>query len=107
MRFPKLALAASLAPLGAASAQERAVTPADWYRVAMLGSAAMSPDGKLAASTRTTVREAENKRHAEVGIVGATGGAPRRVTSPSTESSNHRVVARRERVAEQACRFRT
>ncbi len=74
----------------AVAQQKRAFTPADWYRVTTLGSPALSPDGRLIAFTVTTVRESQNRRHAEVWIVSTTGGDPVRYTSPGTESSNPR-----------------
>src|SRR5205823_14793226 len=72
------------------TAQGRAFTPKDWYRVTTLSSPAVSPDGKQVAFTVTTVRAAENKRHAEVWLVAAAGGEPARLTSPGVESSNPR-----------------
>ena len=69
---------------------KRAFTPADWYKVTQLSAPAVSPDGKLVAFTVTTVRESENKRHAEVWVVPTAGGEAVRYTSPSTESSNPR-----------------
>ena len=74
----------------ALSAQKRAFTPADWYRLTTLSSPALSPDGRLVAVTVTTVKEAENKRHSEVWVVPAAGGTPVRYTSPAFESSNPR-----------------
>jgi dipeptidyl aminopeptidase/acylaminoacyl peptidase len=71
-------------------AQGRAFTPQDWYRLTTVSDPAVSPDGKWVAFTATTVRESENKRHAEVWMVSADGGAPIRMTSPSTESSSAR-----------------
>ena len=71
-------------------AQGRAFTPADWYKVVTVGSPAMSPDGKRVAMTVTTVREAENRRHSEVWVVGTDGGAPQRFTSSGYESSGPR-----------------
>jgi dipeptidyl aminopeptidase/acylaminoacyl peptidase len=71
----------------------RAFTPADWYRVTTLSAPAISPDAKLIAFTVTTVRETDNKRHAEVWAVPAAGGEATRYTSPSTESSNPRFSA--------------
>ena len=73
-----------------AQAQGRAFAPKDWYRLTTVSSPAVSPDGKWVAFTATTVREAENKRHAEIWMVSADGGEPIRMTSPSTESSNPR-----------------
>jgi dipeptidyl aminopeptidase/acylaminoacyl peptidase len=72
---------------------KRAFTPADWYKVTTLSAPAVSPDGKLVAFTVTTVRESENKRHAEVWVVPVAGGEATRYTSPSTESSNPRFSA--------------
>src|SRR5262245_33260244 len=74
----------------ALSAQKRGFTPADWYKLTTLSAPALSPDGRLVAFTVTTVREAENKRHSEVWVVPAAGGAPVRYTSPAFESSNPR-----------------
>lgn len=68
----------------------RAFTPADWYRVTTVSAPAMSPDGRQVAFTVTTVREKENKRHAEVWLVPTAGGEPRRLTSPAFESSGPR-----------------
>lgn len=73
-----------------AMAQGRAFTPKDWYRLTTLSGPAVSPDGKWVAFTTTTVREADNKRHSEVWMVGTTGGEPIRMTSPSVESSGAR-----------------
>jgi dipeptidyl aminopeptidase/acylaminoacyl peptidase len=72
------------------SAQGRAFTPNDWYRVTTLSSPALSPDGQRVAFTVTTVVTAENKRHSEIWVVGAEGGNPVRYTSPSVESSQPR-----------------
>ena len=70
--------------------QPRAFAPADWYRVTTLASPALSPDGRLAAVTVTTVKEGENRRHSEIWVVPTGGGEPVRYTSPGTESSNPR-----------------
>jgi dipeptidyl aminopeptidase/acylaminoacyl peptidase len=72
------------------TAQGRAFTPNDWYRVTTLSAPAVSPDGKQVAFTVTTAVTAENKRHAEVWLVAAAGGEPQRLTSPGVESSNPR-----------------
>ncbi len=73
-----------------ASAQGRAFEPEDWYRLTTLSSPAMSPDGRAVAFTVTTVNEEANRRHSEVWLVDTSGGEPRRLTSPGTESSNPR-----------------
>jgi dipeptidyl aminopeptidase/acylaminoacyl peptidase len=76
--------------VGEGGAQGRAFAPADWYRLTTVSNPAVSPDGKWVAFTVTTLRESENKRHAEVWMIAADGGEPIRMTSPSTESSNPR-----------------
>ncbi len=90
-----LAVLLSVPAVGAAqraTSSPRAFTPSDWHRVTSLSSPTMSPDGRLVAFTVTTVKEAENKRHAEVWVVPTAGGGgePARYTSPGTESSNPR-----------------
>jgi dipeptidyl aminopeptidase/acylaminoacyl peptidase len=82
-----LLLALGAGPL---TAQGRAFTPKDWYRLTTVSDAALSPDGRWVAFTVTTVREAENKRHSEVWLVAAEGGDPVRMTSPVLESSDPR-----------------
>jgi len=83
-----------VAPLAAGaqggSSSPRAFTPADWYRLTTVSDPAVSPDGRQVAFTVTTVREEANKRHSEIWLAPVAGGAPSRVTSPGTESSNAR-----------------
>jgi dipeptidyl aminopeptidase/acylaminoacyl peptidase len=86
----RFALVLLAAPLAAQAPAQRAFTPADWYKVTNLSSPAMSPDGRRVAFTVTTVDERNNRRHSEVWWVATAGGAPVRLTSPSTESSNPR-----------------
>jgi dipeptidyl aminopeptidase/acylaminoacyl peptidase len=96
MRFPRLFFVAFLilaSPLTAqdpSSAQGRAFTPEDWYRLTRVASPTMSPDGRYVAFTVATVKEAENARHSEIWMVSTEGGEPVRLTSPGTESSNPR-----------------
>jgi len=90
MRIARVALVALLLPVAAAAQQKRGFQPSDWYRLTTVSSPAMSPDGKLIAFTVTTVKEAENKRHAEVWVVPSAGGDPVRYTAPGFESSNPR-----------------
>jgi dipeptidyl aminopeptidase/acylaminoacyl peptidase len=68
----------------------RAFQPTDLYRMSVLSTPAMSPDGRLVAFTVTTMVEAENKRHSEIWVVPAAGGEAVRYTSPGTESSRPR-----------------
>ena len=88
MRSKTFALLALLLVATPLSAQKRAFTPADWYRLTTLSDPAMSPDGSQIAFTVTTVREAENKRHSEIWVVPTRGGEPMRFTAPGVESSN-------------------
>ncbi len=87
MRFTT-ATAVLLLP-GALFAQQgkHAFTPADWYKVTNVSAPTLSPDGGKVAFTVTTVRESENRRHAEVWVVPTTGGEAQRYTSPAFESS--------------------
>jgi dipeptidyl aminopeptidase/acylaminoacyl peptidase len=85
-----LATAAVLSAPAGAQDGPRAFTPNDWYKVTTLSTPALSPDGRMAAVTVTTVKEAENKRHSEVWVVPTAGGEPVRYTSPGYESSNPR-----------------
>jgi dipeptidyl aminopeptidase/acylaminoacyl peptidase len=72
------------------TAQSRAFTPNDWYRVTTVSAPAVSPDGRQVAFTVTTAVAAENKRHSEVWLVGVSGSDPLRMTSPGVESSTPR-----------------
>ncbi len=88
--FPACVAVALVVTGAQAQGPKRAFTPADYYKVTSLSNPAMSPDGKLIAVTVGTVRESENKRHAEIWVVPAAGGAPVRYTSAGFESSNPR-----------------
>ena len=83
------ALALYTIAAGPAFAQSvrHAFTPADWYRISRVAGPTLSPDGSLVAFTVTTVRETENKRHAEVWLQPVAGGPSRRMTSPAFEST--------------------
>jgi dipeptidyl aminopeptidase/acylaminoacyl peptidase len=85
-----LATAIVAVALAAPALAQRAMQPNDWHRVTQISQPAMSPDGRQIAFTVTTVVERENRRHQEVWVVPAAGGAPARYTAPSTESSNPR-----------------
>ena len=71
----------------ALSAQGRAFTVQDWYKISRVAGPVLSPDGNTIAFTVTTVRESENRRHTEIWIQPVSGGAARRVTSASFEST--------------------
>jgi dipeptidyl aminopeptidase/acylaminoacyl peptidase len=73
-----------------ATGDRRAFQPSDLYRMSVVGSPAMSPDGRLVAFTVTTMVEADNKRHTEIWVVPTAGGDAVRYTSPSTESTRPR-----------------
>ncbi|HSJ26118.1 MAG TPA: S9 family peptidase [Longimicrobiales bacterium] len=84
-----LALAVA-APAWAQQTTGRAFTPADWYRMKTVGSAAISPDGSQVAFTVTQAREADNDRHTEIWVVPTRGGEPVRYTAPGHSSSSPR-----------------
>lgn len=86
--LPALLLLA--APFSLLAGQGRAFQPADWHKVAVVGSPALSPDGSRIAFTVTRVVEAENKRHSEVWMVPTAGGEPVRMTAPAFSSTNPR-----------------
>jgi len=90
MLLPASVVPAQQATPAQSPAARHAFTPADWYKVTTLSTPALSPDGGKVAFTVTTVREAENRRHAEVWVVLTQGGEPARYTSPGFESSNPR-----------------
>ena len=81
------ALLSTVAGTALAQSNERAFTPADWYRIARVAGPTLSPDGSLIAFTVTTVREAENKRHTEVWTQPVSGGPSKRMTSSAFEST--------------------
>src|SRR5262249_24966588 len=56
-------------------------------KVTNVSAPALSPDGGKVAFTVTTVRESENRRHSEVGVVPTSAGVAQRYTSPGFESS--------------------
>src|SRR5690606_5261166 len=87
MRSKFLVVLALLLVATPVSAQKRAFTPADWYRLTTLSDPAMSPDGSRIAFTVTTVKEQENKRHSEIWVVPTQGGEAVRFTAPGVESS--------------------
>lgn len=75
-------------------AQERGVTPEDYYRMVSVGDVAVSPDGQMVAFTRTTVVEENNRRQREIWVQrlrnGQPEGEPYRFTDPSRNSSSPR-----------------
>jgi len=85
-----LALVSLLLP-ASALAQQRGLTPEDFYQEIGVGGVAMSPDGSMVAFVVTTVVEEENTRHREIWMQrlesGAPAGEPFRLTSPTEESS--------------------
>ena len=80
-----LALAPTLA------AQERPLTPGDFYRMVNVGSPALSPDAGHLAFTVTTIREKENDRRTSIWMQpledGQPVGVPFRFTDPTRDAS--------------------
>ncbi|MBR9991341.1 MAG: S9 family peptidase [Gemmatimonadetes bacterium] len=89
-RMVSLLMVLAFAPIEAQLAAGRAFTPQDWYRLATVGSPAISPDGRQVAFSVTTVKEGDNDRHTEVWVVPAAGGEPVRYTAPGVSSSSPR-----------------
>jgi dipeptidyl aminopeptidase/acylaminoacyl peptidase len=85
-----LLLFLAVTPAWAQAPDQRAFTPADWYRLTSVSSPAMSPAGDLVAFTVTRAVESENERHSEVWAVRTDGGEPFRLTAPGLSSSNPR-----------------
>src|SRR4051812_38780944 len=71
-------------------ASRRPLTLSGWYKAPTVSTPAVSPDGSRVAFTVSTVREGENKRHAEVWVAPTASGEAVPYTSPGTESSNPR-----------------
>jgi len=84
MRCITLALTIIASTGVSASAQTRAITLQDFYRVESVNATAISPDGRTVAFVRTFIVEKENRRHSEIWAVPADGSAPpRRLTNPA------------------------
>jgi len=63
----------------------------DYFRLESAESPAISPDGRRVAFVRTSVMEAENRRHSEIWLAPADGSAaPTRVTDPALSASSPR-----------------
>ncbi len=73
------------------AAQTRALELQDYYRIESADNAAISPDGRWVAFVRSSLIEAENRRHSEIWLASADGSAaPTRLTNPAFSSSNPR-----------------
>ena len=87
-------VAAALWGVDDLAGQTRGYMPEDYYRLAVVGEVAVSPDGAHVAFTVTTVVEDENRRHREIWVQPLSGGRPDgepfAVTSPNEESSGPR-----------------
>jgi dipeptidyl aminopeptidase/acylaminoacyl peptidase len=88
MRVQHAAVLVLLIPNGLAS-QQRPWQAADYYKLNVVGSPALSPDGRRVAYVLTTVVEDKDRRHNEIWMAAADGSTPPfRYTSPATEASN-------------------
>ncbi len=89
---PRPLLLVLLLLLGSQSlpAQERGIVPRDYYRMSFVSDVAISPNGEIAAFTRTRVVEEENRRHREIWLAplrnGEPAGEPFRFTDPTREA---------------------
>ena len=81
-----LALTLAAAPLAAQTPRPWRAT--DYYKLATVGTPALSPDGRYVAYMVTTVVEDKDRRHNEIWLARTDGsGKPFRLTSPTTEAS--------------------
>ena len=70
------------------TAQTRPFQATDYYKMTFVGDPALSPDGRRAAFTVTTIVEDKDRRHTEIWMAPTDGsGQPYRFTSPSFEAS--------------------
>jgi dipeptidyl aminopeptidase/acylaminoacyl peptidase len=86
-----LAVALSVSPTvpHALRAQARPWQATDYYRLTVVGSPQLSPDGRRVAFVVTSVVEDKDRRHNEIWLAATDGSAaPFRYTSPSSEASN-------------------
>jgi dipeptidyl aminopeptidase/acylaminoacyl peptidase len=68
---------------------QRPWQPADYYRLTVVTTPQLSPDGRRIAFVVTTVVEEKDRRHNEIWLSPTDGsGVPFRYTSPTTEASN-------------------
>ena len=89
MRFRHAAVIGILLVPAAVQGQQRPWQSADYYRLTVVSSPALSPDARRVAFVVTTVVEDKDRRHNEIWMAPADGAAPPfRYTSPSTEASN-------------------
>ena len=88
MRLQHALTLAVLLP-SALHSQQRPWQSTDYYRLTVVSSPQLSPDGRRVAFVVTTVVEDKDRRHNEIWLAPADGSAPGfRYTSPSTEASN-------------------
>jgi dipeptidyl aminopeptidase/acylaminoacyl peptidase len=86
-----VALILSVSPTVRLSAQTRRWQSTDYYRLTVVSSPALSPDGRRVAFVVTTVVEDKDRRHNEIWLAPTDGSAaPFRYTSAATEASSPR-----------------
>jgi dipeptidyl aminopeptidase/acylaminoacyl peptidase len=88
-----LAVAAGSVPLSGQTppppSPPRAWQATDYYKLVVVGSPRLAPDGRRVAFPITTVVEDKDRRHTEIWMAPSDGSTPPfRYTSPSTEASN-------------------
>lgn len=89
MRLQHAPILLLLVPISLRAQQQRAWQSADYYRLTVVSSPALSPDARRVAFVVTTVVEDKDRRHNEIWMAPADGSALAfRYTSPSTEASN-------------------
>ena len=69
-------------------AQQRPISYDDYYRLAAVNGAVISPDGGRVAFVRSTILEEQNRTHSEIWMAPTDeSSGPYRLTSPSTEAA--------------------
>src|SRR6266540_3161304 len=83
-----IGLLTALPPYRLTAQSPRPLQATDYYKMTFVGDPVLSPDGRRAAFTVTTIVEEKDRRHSEIWMVPTDGSSrPYRFTSPSFEAS--------------------
>ena len=89
MRLQRAILGFLLIPNVLSGQQPRPWQSTDYYRLTVVSSPSLAPDGRRVAFVVTTVVEDKDRRHNEIWLAATDGSTPAiRYTSPATEASN-------------------
>src|SRR5437762_12470411 len=88
LSFVAIGLLTARAPDRLSAQTPRPFQATDYYKMTFVGDPVLSPDGRRAAFTVTTIVEDKDRRHSEIWMAPTDGsGQPYRFTSPSFEAS--------------------